>query len=196
MNKSILKAADILNHGGIIIYPTDTAFGIGCRIDDHKAVDRLFALRNRPLTHATPILVSSVQQALEYYDSPSNIVRHLIQKYWPGALTVVSLCKKNVLYSPIRGNGDTVGIRMPNNANILQLLSLVKVPIIGTSANFSGGKTPYKLHDLDSVLVSQVDMVLGGTCSIGSESTVIDCSKAVPKILRQGSIFPEMEIAL
>ena len=111
----IQKAINVLNQCGIIIYPTDTAFGIGCRIDDHAAVDRLFKLRRRPATQPMPVLVSSIDMALAYFDSPSDIVRRLMNEYWPGALTIVANCKKGLIYSPIRAGSTTIGLRMPNH---------------------------------------------------------------------------------
>ena len=84
------RAIKILNNGGIIIFPTDTAFGIGCRMDNFHAVERLFKLRRRPVTQATPVLVSSMDMAEYYLYSPlPDNVRHLMKKYWPGPLTIV-----------------------------------------------------------------------------------------------------------
>lgn len=178
----------VLNAGGIVIYPTDTAFGIGCRIDNHLAVDRFFTLRRRPRTHATPLLVSDVEMSLAYFDSPSDIVRRLMKEYWPGALTIVAPCKKNLIYSPLRGDGNSVGLRMPDHEIPQKLAQAAGVPIIGSSANFHGKKTPYLLEDLDPELVALVDAVIPGTCRAGNVSTVVDCTASSYKILRQGAI--------
>lgn len=192
MEPNFKKALDILKQGGIVIFPTDTAFGIGCRIDDKRCVDRLFSIRKRPVTHATPVLVSSAGMALTYYDSPSDIVRHLMETYWPGALTIVAPCKKSLVYSPIRGDGETVGLRMPNHKELLGIIDNLGVPIIGTSANFSGGKTPYTVQDLDPELVKLVDFVLPGEGTNHQVSTVIDCSGSQSVILRQGAVHVEI----
>ena len=189
MKKDIQQAIKVFTEGGIVIFPTDTAFGIGCRIDDEKAVDRLFAIRKRPRTQATPILVSSIGQALPYLDSPSDIVRHLMKTYWPGALTIIAPCKKNKIYSPIRGDGETVGIRMPDHPDILTVITAVGVPILGPSANIHGEKTPFFFKDLDPVLVRQVDFVLKGICKEKVVSTVVDCSVDPHTIVRQGAIM-------
>ncbi len=182
------EAVAILQGGGIVIYPTDTAFGIGCRIDMHASVDRLFALRRRPAAQAMPVLVSSIAMALTYYDSPTDIVRHLMEKYWPGALTIVAPCKKNLLYSPIRGGGETIGLRMPNHKVALTLINGVGVPILGSSANFHGSATPYRMEDLDPALVALIDGVVPGVCSVGIASTVVDANVHPLKILRQGAV--------
>lgn len=188
MHNIIDQAITIINKGGIVIFPTDTAFGIGCRMDDRKAVDRLFAIRKRPRTQATPVLVSSREQALAYYFDPSEIVRHLMDQYWPGALTIIARCKKKIVYSPIRGGGQTIGLRMPNHETALSLIKGVGVPILGPSANFSGFPTPYRFEELDPELVKLVDIVIPGECSLESASTVVDCSVMPYKIVRQGAI--------
>lgn len=184
----IKRAITVLNNGGIIIYPTDTAFGMGCRIDRREAVDHFFSLRRRPLTQATPILVSSINMALTYFGQSSNIVRRLMKKYWPGALTIVAPCKKDLIYSPIRAASDTVGIRMPDHETALAIIAGVGVPIIGSSANFHGHATAYCQEDLDLKLIKLVSLVVPGICRVGQVSTVIDCTAAPWRIIRQGAI--------
>lgn len=191
MNK-IAKAAEILNHGGIVIFPTDTAFGIGCRMDRPESIDRLFRIRRRSLIQATPVLVSSIDMALAYFDSPPEIVRHLMKKYWPGGLTLVAPCKKNLVYSPVRGGGETIGLRMPDHEIALRLIKEAGVPILGPSANFHGDATPYNFSDLDPELVKLVDCSVEGTCKSKEVSTVIDCSVTPWKIIRQGSVKVEL----
>lgn len=182
------KGIATLRAGGILIYPTDTAFGIGCRIDDPAAVDRLFALRRRPLTQPMPVLVASIAMALTYFQSPSDIVRHLMEKHWPGAVTIVAPCKKNLVYSPIRGAGVTIGLRMPNHKIALALINGVGVPILGSSANFHGSPTPYRMKDLDPKLIALADGVVAGVCNLKQASTVVDCTQTPPKIVRQGAV--------
>lgn len=188
----ISKAIQVLNSSGIVIYPTDTAFGIGCRIDRPKSVDRLLAFRKRPLSQAMPVLVATKEMALPYWSHPSHIVRCLMNQYWPGSLTIVAPCKKRLIYPPIRGGRDTVGLRMPNYKTILTIIEGVGVPILGPSANFHGKPTPYRLQDLDPELVKLVDLVVPGKCSVGQASTVVDCSVDPYKIIRQGAVkLPE-----
>lgn len=189
MNSSIEKAIEVLNKGGIIIFPTDTVFGIGCRIDDKTAVDRLFTIRKREVTKATPVLVSSIDMALAYFDSPPNIVRHLMKTYWPGALTIIAPVKKNLVYSPIRGGGETIGLRQPNHPELLKIIEQVGVPILGSSANFSRKPTPTTAAELDPELIKLVDYVLPGEPTLKQVSTVVDCSVKPYKIIRQGNVI-------
>lgn len=190
MEDLIRNAIQVLRSGGIVIFPTDTAFGIGCRMDDYQAVDRLFAIRKRSLTQATPVLVAGDGMAITYYLDPPEIVRRLMKQYWPGALTIIARCKKERVHSPIRGGGETIGFRMPNHETALALIRGVGVPILGPSANFSGHPTPYRDEDLDPELVKLVDFVVSGEAGsrYAGPSTVVDCSVAPYRIVRQGAV--------
>lgn len=188
------QAIRVAREGGIIIYPTDTAFGIGCRIDNQKSVDRLFRIRKRPLTQATPVLVSSAEQALAYLDSPSDIVRHLMKTYWPGALTIIARCKTPLVYSPIRGGTDAIGVREPNHTLARAIIEGVGVPILGPSANFHGEKTPFSYAELDPDLIALVDFVVPGECFAGNVSTVLDTTTHPITIKRQGAVVVPQEV--
>ena len=185
----IENAGQVLEDGGIVIIPTDTAFGICCRIDMEETIKRLFAIRKRPETQATPVLVSSIDMAQEYLDPISSEVNEeLLTPYWPGALTVVLPCRTEKVPDLVRGGGNTLGVRMPNHPVALELIEQVGVPILAPSANFHGEQTPYTFKDLDPELVSVVDYVVPGICSVKQASTVIDASVKPWRILREGAV--------
>lgn len=189
MNQQIQKAIEVLKNGGIVIFPTDTAFGIGCRIDDKKAVERLFNIRKRPQNQAMSALVSSIEMAQKYLEPiPGDVIDKLVRLYWPGALTIVLQSRIDKVPFLVRGGGETLGVRMPNHQDILEIIKGVGVPILGPSANFHGEKTPYVFEDLDPELVKLVDYVVSGECSMQQASTVIDCSQKPWKILREGAL--------
>lgn len=188
MNKSFDKAVRILKNGGIVIFPTDTAFGIGCRINDADAVQRLLNLRKRAQDKAVPILCSSVRMVKEYVEPLDSDVRKLMEKYWPGGLTIVLKCKKGKISSLIRGGGDTIGVRIPAHQTVRELIKKVGVPILGPSANFAGGKTPFLMSDLDPNLVQKVDFVLPGRCKLKNPSTVLDVSQRPWRVIREGAV--------
>lgn len=191
MNDQINKAIKIIQQGGVIIFPTDTAFGIGCRIDDESAIKRLFQIRKRPQTQATPVLVSSVEMAKEYLmEISQEVSEKLIQPFWPGALTIVLPCQTEKVPELVRGKGSNLGVRMPNHETTLEIITGVGVPLLGPSANFHGAETPYRYKDLDPELIKLVDFVVPGECSIKRASTVIDCSVQPWKILREGNVKP------
>jgi len=185
----IKNAIDILKDGGIVIFPTDTAFGIGCRIDNEKAVEKLFRIRKRPRTQASPVLVSSLEMAAEYVQKiPRDIQEQLIKKYWPGALTIVLKCKIEKVPSLVRGGGETLGIRMPDHKTMLSIIEGVGVPVLGPSANFSGEQTPYEFKSLNPELIKLADYVVSGETSVGKVSTVIDVTQKPWKVVREGAI--------
>lgn len=189
MNGQINKAINILKEGGIVIFPTDTAFGIGCRIDNEEAIKRLFTIRKRPATQATPVLVDTVKMVQEYLQPiPQDVIDKLIVSYWPGALTIVLPCLTDKVPSLVRGGGDSLGVRIPNHSAARVIIRGLGKPILGPSANFHGGRTPYTFSDLDTELVKQVDYVVEGECTVCEASTVIDCTKIPWQILRRGAI--------
>lgn len=188
-DEHIKKAVGVVKQGGIIIFPTDTAFGIGCRLDRPDTVQKLFLLRNRPETKATPVLVDTVLMAQSYLEPiPQDVIDRLVEPYWPGALTVVLPCLTDKVPSLARGGGLTMGVRIPNHATTREIIREIGVPLLGPSANFAGEKTPYQLADVNPKLIALVDYVVPGECSVKQASTVIDASQSPWKILRKGAV--------
>lgn len=188
----IKKATEVLRQGGIAIFPTDTAIGMGCRIDDEKAVKKLFEIRKRPENKPLLILVSSVEMAEKYLLPISEKVNNqLIKPYWPGKLTIILKCKTDKVSNLVRGGTDTIGVRFPDNKILLELINGLGVPIVAPSANFSGEKTPFKFEDLNPELVKLADYVLDEEIEVSSEanvSTIIDCTVEPWKIIRKGAV--------
>ena len=187
MDTEIKQSIEVLKSGGIVIFPTDTAFGIGCRMDYENSVAKLFDLRRRSLEKAVPVLADSIEIVKKYVSDFPPDAEDLAKKYWPGALTIV--LKANIsVPSLVCGGGDTVGFRVPSNETIKAIISGVGVPILGPSANFAGEKTPFEFEDLDKELIKLVDFVMPGECTIKKPSTVIDCSQQPFRILREGAL--------
>ena len=174
----IEKAAKVLEKGGVVIFPTDTIYGIGCRYDNKKAIARIYKIKKTPRNQPYPILVSS-QNQVKKLAKVNELGRKLIEKYWPGALTIV-LESYN--------NSSKVGFRMPDSKLVLDLIKKIGVPIIGTSANFHGQKSPRSFKDLDPKFIKLADFIIKGRCQKGTESTVVDATVNPPKILRQGAL--------
>ena len=187
-NEKLPLAVEIIKNGGIIIFPTETAFGIGCRMDSKKAVARLFKIRKRPKFQATPVLVGSREMAQSYLQPIDEKAQALMRAYWPGALTLILPCRPEKVLPLVRGGGQTLGVRMPNHEIPLSIIYSINVPILGPSANFHGRPTPYEFTDLDPELIKLVDLVLPGECSLKKASTVLDCSVKPWKIIRQGAV--------
>lgn len=188
MNKDIEKAAEIIQNGGIVLLPTDTVFGICCRIDNENALKKLFAIKKRDLSQAVPILVSSTEMVKAYARPFDEKVEKLMEDYWPGGLTIILPCQTEKVLPEVRGNGDTVGFRIPDMLPTFQIIEKVGVPIVGTSANFHGKPSRTKWQELDPELVKLVDFVLPEDSLGGVASTVVDCSTPSWKILREGAV--------
>lgn len=182
---------DILKNGGVAIFPTDTAFAIGCRVDDESAVKRLFSIKNRSEQQAVPILVNGIAMARKY-GAINDKVQNMLNKLWPGALTVIVPRVESKISPLVLGMGETVGLRQPNHEICLEIITEVGVPLIGTSANFHGNPTPYKTEDIDPELAKIVDAVLPGICQVGLASTIVDTTKEPWQILRQGTVTIEL----
>ncbi len=186
---NIDEAVKVIREGGIVIYPTDTAYGIGCRVDDEKAVERLFEMRKRPPQQATPVLFDSKERVKDYVLPFDAKAEDLMDKYWPGALTLVLDCRVEEVPDMVRGGGRTLGVRMPDHSVPLSLISGANIPILGPSANFHGEPTPYEFAALDKELLKLADYYLEGrTNGLGTTSTVVDVTKEPWKIIRQGAV--------
>ena len=189
MELQIEKAIDILKQGGIVIFPTDTAFGIGCRMDNKESVEKLFSIRKRPQSQATPVLFNNLDTMKDYLlDIPKEVKVKLMDKYWPGALTIILPCKTDKVFNLIRGNSNNIGVRIPDNNDLISIIEKLGVGILGPSANFHGAKTPYTFEDLDPKLVSLADFVVNGECKLKQTSTVIDVSVKPWQIRREGAV--------
>lgn len=185
-----LKAIEILKRGGIVIFPTDTAYGIGCRIDNEESLKKLFEIRRRPKDKPLLVLVDSIKMAQDYLlPIPKKVKDNIVKNYWPGKLTIILKCNVNKIPSLVRAGKDALGVRFPNDPSLLELIRKVGVPIVAPSANFSGAKTPFRLEDLDPKLIELVDYVLKGNIDSSKKaSTIIDCTAEPWKIVRQGAI--------
>lgn len=189
MKNQIKQAIQILQQGGIIIYPTDTVYGIGCRMDNEASVKKLFRIRKRPQTQAVALLVTNQTMAQNYLlPIPNEVQVSLIKRYWPGGLTIILPCQTDKVLPLIRGKRDTLGVRMPNHPITLALIKGVGVPLLGPSANFHGEQTPCAFEELNPELMKLADFVIKGDCGQKEASTVIDCSVNPWKILREGAV--------
>lgn len=182
------KAVGILLSGGVVVFPTDTVWGMGCRADNLESIERLFSIRRRPPTQAAPILVSSIDQAREYFLPTNAITEKLMNRYWPGGLTIVYHAREEKIPSLARGNQKTIGLRMPNSQKLIKIISDLGVPILGPSANFHNAPTPTNFNHLDPQLLKLVDYMIPGECGGNQASTVVDATGSPVRIIRQGAV--------
>ena len=183
---NILVASKIVRRGGLVVYPTDTVYGLGCDPLNVRAIKRLFKTkgeRKKPL----PILASDVEH-VEKIAHLSERARKIAARFWPGPLTLV-VPKKPALPDVVTCNLDSVGVRVPRHDTALQLIHLSKGLLVGTSANKTGEKPPQTAYEAAEQLGKEVDIILdGGPTALGKPSTVVDLTSEKPKILREGPI--------
>jgi L-threonylcarbamoyladenylate synthase len=187
----IYKCASIISSGGIVVYPTDTIYGIGCDPYNDDSVERIFKIKGRNKKRPLPILACSIED-IEKIVFLEKIGKLLACKYWPGALTIVSPLKDDNISSQLRAGKNSIGVRIPNNKCTLLLLKYCKY-LAGTSANISGEKPPKSALEVMLSTLDNFDALLdGGTVEKGVESTIVDISDpTAPKIIREGAIKSE-----
>ncbi len=185
---NIFEVAKRFKDGEVGIFPTDTAFGIGCRMDNVNSVKRIFQLRHRPVEKALLVLVDSVKMAEEYVVIDEKIKKNLIDKYWPGGLTLILKCNKEKVPEIVRSGKETLAVRFPDHPTLQKIISEVGVPIVAPSANYSGEKTPLKLSEVNKSLLDKVDFSLKGVCTMEGVSTIIDAASDRLTIVRNGVV--------
>ncbi|MDO4690010.1 MAG: L-threonylcarbamoyladenylate synthase [Fusobacterium sp.] len=187
--KDLLK--EKILDGGLIIYPTDTVYGLGAIITNHIALENIYKVKTRNFSSPLIALISSVDKIdkIAYLsDKEKILVKKLAKKFWPGALTII-LKKKDIVPDIMVSNGNTVGIRIPNLKLALDIIDLAGGILATTSANISGEASPRSYEELSEIIKDRVDILVdGGNCKIGEVSTIIDLTGKVPKVLRQGAI--------
>lgn len=182
-----------LRAGKLIIYPTDTVYGVGGIIESEETIENIYKAKERNFKSPLIVLVSDVKkiEKIAYINEKNREkIEKLIKRFWPGGLTIILKRKDNVPDIMVSG-GATVGVRMPEHEIALNIISRAGGMLPTTSANISGEATPKSYVELSEKFKSRVDIIVdGGECPIGSASTIIDVS-GEPKILRLGAISVE-----
>jgi L-threonylcarbamoyladenylate synthase len=183
---AIYKAVNVIKNGGVVVYPTDTVYGLGADALNPDAVQRVFKIKNRPKHLPLPVVVRDLTMARSLAAIDDQALR-LIDAFWPGALTLI-LEKKSPVPLILTSGGPSVGLRMPNHLVPLMMLDLCGVPLVATSANKHGGTSPLLAEEAQQQLGSEVDLILDGGPAKGQPSTIIDLTKIPPLLLRRGPI--------
>ena len=187
-NLEINKAIRILQGGGVIIFPTDTVWGIGASINRLDAIKRLYSIKKRERTKATAVLVGSLIVA-NRLGLINQRAKELTDEFWPGGLTLVVKTRGNIP-EIICGKNKTIGLRQPNNLVTLKLLEKMKTGLVTASANFAGQPAPKEREDIDQLLIDKTDFLLEGKAGCKQPSTVVDITIKPFKILRKGEVNP------
>ena len=185
--EGIRHGAEVLQQGGLVVFPTETVYGIGCNAMDPRAVSRLYRAKNRPAEKPLLLHIYSMEQA-EQAAVLDDRARKLLRVFTPGPLSVV-LPKRPCVPYEVTSGGETVGLRFPSHPLFLALAKEAGVPIAATSANFSGSVSAKDGKAAAEALSEVADVVLdGGRSAYAMESTVVSLVGEQPKLLRQGAI--------
>ena len=187
----IKDSANVVSNGGIIIYPTDTLYGLGADIRNEESLIRIYDIKGRPNDMALPVLVSGWEMVRSISSEVNVIGEKLAARFWPGQLTLVIRANDN-LSTILTGGRGTIAVRQPDHWIAQQIIEQVGNPIVGTSANLSGSPDLVEASDLAPALGHLVDRIT--TCGLkpfGVGSTVVDITGGQPKLLRETSISIE-----
>ena len=190
MDDMCLEAVQCLKSGGIIAIPTDTVYGLAADPFNADAVQRLYTLKGRPDGKPIPLVLSSVEDVHRVSQNLPGFFFHLTDRFWPGGLTIVIEAKD--LLPVLTAGGNTVGVRIPDNPLLLQILQAFGGPAAITSANLSGEPPATSVEEIAEELASRIDMIVDGGKTPGPiPSTVYDISVSPPLIRRHGVISEE-----
>ena len=184
----IHQAARVLAEGGLVALPTDTLYGLAADGLNAKAVARAVALKGRSSQKPLGLLISEEGMAKLVAQKFSALARRLIQKFWPGPLSIV-VTGRDDLPPDLKGPDGGVSLRLPNSALARSVISELGHPVTATSANLSGGPDPVSADQVEKSLGQGVDFILdGGPCKTTKASTVLDVRGDQPKLIREGAV--------
>jgi tRNA threonylcarbamoyl adenosine modification protein (Sua5/YciO/YrdC/YwlC family) len=185
---ALLAAAEAVLRGGVIGFPTDTLYGLGCSLFDVSAVEMVARLKRRDPSLAVISLIPEPRQAYGLAAEVGEVARRLIERYWPGPLSLI-LRAAPIVPPRVRGAGGTVALRCPRDTLCQRLLDHIGGPVVASSANLSGQRPAETAEEVVRIFGNQLDLVLDGGPRRGSvPSTLVDVSEARPRLLRQGGL--------
>ena len=180
----IAQVVEILKNGGVIAYPTDTTYGIGCSIHNKKALERIYRIKQRDRNKPVSFICADLSE-ISRYAQMSNFAFKTMKRFLPGPYTFVLEASRTVP-DLLLTRQKTVGIRVPDNAICLAIVRELGHPIVTTSANLSGEEPLGDPFQVDEELGSQLDLVVDGGILSAEVSSVVSLAGDIPKVLRQG----------
>lgn len=189
--ESLAEAGKILRSGGLVVFPTETVYGLGANALDADAVASIFRAKGRPSDNPLIVHICKIDQVYDLADDFTVQAQRVAEAFWPGPLTLI-LPKKPCIPAQVTAGLSTVALRIPDHPVALALLDVTGIPVAAPSANTSGKPSPTTVEHVLQDLAGKVDMVVdGGSCQIGLESTVLDMTSDPPVILRPGGVSRE-----
>ena len=188
---SLDEAIRTLEEGKPVVFPTDTVYGLGIAIAAAHDCSQLYKIKGRPDGKPVAWLVGGIEDLDRYGMDVPEWAYDLARAHWPGALTLV-IRASDAVGRPFQAEDGTIGLRMPRSDVALRLIEACGCPLATTSANLSGAAAPSSFDELEGSILDSVEAAVEGIVpSSGIASTVIDCTGAAPRILRQGSVRTE-----
>jgi len=192
----IAEAVDVLMRGGIVAFPTDTVYGVGADARQPEAIAALYRAKERPWDKAIPVLLACAGQLSDVAQGIPEAAWRLLERFWPGALTIVVQVRQSVdgpcLPPVLTAGGPTVAVRVPDHSVVRSLIEGLGTPLATTSANISGQPSPVTADDVLAQLDGRIALLLdGGACPGSKPSTVVDLTVTPPRILRPGPVTAE-----
>ena len=182
------EVATAIKNGKVVVFPTETVYGIGTNGLDEKAIEKLYKLKKRPKNKPISLLVNNMDMINDIAEDITELEYKLINKFMPGPLTII-LKKKNKIPDILTANSSTVGIRIPENEIAIKLIEYANVPLATSSANISGEASGINLKNIMKDFNDDIDYYIdGGFSKIGIASTVVQVFDGIPHILRKGVI--------
>lgn len=187
--EELQEVVETLENDGIVIFPTDTVYGIGCNCFSEKAIKKIFDVKSRSEKKPINVLTDKVEKIEKVSKNINNKEKEIINKYMPGALTII-LDKKKEVPDILTSGLDTIGVRIPNNEISLEILKNFKNLLATTSVNISGELPGLEINDFKKEFEDKVDIIVdGGKTKIGIASTIVKIDEnSQINILREGSI--------
>lgn len=183
----IVEAVRVLKAKGVIIYPTETLYGLGANPLFPEAMERIYAVKGRDALKPIPFLIKDREMLASLVEAVPPLGRELMERYWPGPLTLIFRAKKG-LPMPLKGKDGTIGLRISSHPVARRIVEALDTPFTSTSANIAGEADFTDCEKLAQLFGSQVDLIIDAGEVPGIGSTVIDLTVAPPRIVRQGMI--------
>ena len=189
---ALRHAAEVIRQGGLVVFPTETVYGLGADAENPEAVKKIFAAKGRPQDNPLIVHIGDIRDVTKVAREISESAWRMMEAFWPGPFSAV-LPAQPQIPKIVTGGLETVAVRMPETSTARELIQLSGRLIAAPSANLSGRPSPTKAEHVVKDLWGKVDIILdGGECSVGLESTVCDLTGETPIVLRPGGITPEM----
>lgn len=184
---NIEEIVNVLESGGLVLAPSDTVYGILGDASNEDTINKVFEAKQRNRNKSLILLVNGLSMLNEYVENITPLEEELINKFWPGKLTII-FKKNNKVSNLLTGGKNTIAVRFPNNDFLLEIISKINRPLFSTSANISNNKTITSTSNIDSELLDYIDLVVDGGEINASSSTIVICENDNINILRDGEL--------